>query len=35
MADPTTSHLFKAKTITDDEVNAAVDVFRREASTYP
>ena len=32
MADPTTSDLFKAKTITDDEVNAAVDVFMRDAT---
>ncbi|TXN81455.1 hypothetical protein [Methylobacterium sp. WL8] len=32
MADPTTGDLFKAKTITDDEVNAAVDVFMRDAT---
>ena len=30
--DPTTGDLFKAKTITDDEVNAAVDVFMRDAT---
>ena len=32
MADPTTGDLFKAKTVTDDEVNAAVDVFMRDAT---
>ena len=30
MADHTTSDLFKAKTITDEEVAAAVDVFMRD-----
>lgn len=32
MADPTTSDLFKAKLVTDEEVNAAVDVFMRDAT---
>ena len=30
MADPTAGELFKAKSVTDDEVNAAVDVFMRD-----
>ena len=32
MSEPTTSDLFKAKTVTDDEVTAAVDVFMRDAT---
>lgn len=32
MAAPITSDLFQAKTITDDEVNAAIDVFMRDAT---
>ena len=32
MADPTTGDLFKAKTVTDDEVAAAVDVFMRDST---
>ena len=31
MADPTTGDLFKAKTVTDDEINTAVDMFMRAA----
>ncbi|TXM92099.1 hypothetical protein FV222_23700 [Methylobacterium sp. WL103] len=31
MADPTTGDLFKAKIVTDDEVNTAVDIFMRAA----
>ena len=30
MPDPTIGDLFKAKIVTDDEVNAAVDVFMRD-----
>ena len=34
MSDPTIGDLFKAKTITGDEVNAAVDVFMRDATIF-
>ena len=33
MADPTTDDLLKAKIITDDELNAAVDVFLTDLTT--
>ena len=32
MADPTTGDLFKVKTVTNDELNAAVDVFIKDAT---
>ena len=33
MPDPTISDLFKAKIVTDDELNAAVDVFLNDMTT--